>query len=120
LFEVDELRSLYASLGSDLDESWRFEECAGVGNRRPLREMDDPVRIVLIPKHLIRTFSRLLANARSAIEDSLPGRIVGDFVNDEHVLHESGRVADRVKLLEESAGAKGLSMPVEGLEPTLL
>jgi hypothetical protein len=51
--------------------------------------MDDPVWIVLKPEHLKRAFTGIPANTGSRIEHLLPCGIIGDFVNDENVLHRA-------------------------------
>ena len=52
------------------------------------KTLADPVRVALILENLIGPFASVLAKARRAVEDILPGGIVGDFVDDQNVLHE--------------------------------
>ena len=49
--------------------------------------MDDPVRVVFIAQDLIGALACGLADARGTIEDFFPSLVVGDFVDDENVLH---------------------------------
>ena len=81
LIQIDELRSLHARFRPDANQLRRLEESPGIVNRGPRGEMNDAVRVALILENLIGPFAGVLANARRAVEDFLPGRIVGDFMD---------------------------------------
>ena len=49
--------------------------------------MDDFIRLVFVFQNLIRTLARLLADTGGGIEHFFPSRIIGDFMDDEHMLH---------------------------------
>jgi hypothetical protein len=89
LLEVNEVRRLHSCLFPDFDEFRRLEKALGVFNGSPSREMNNPVRIVLILENLIRAFARVSPNAGGVIENRLPSGIILDLVDNQNVLHES-------------------------------
>jgi hypothetical protein len=47
----------------------------------------DFVRIVVVAEDLVGALAGCFANAGCAVKDAFPCRVVGDFVDDENVLH---------------------------------
>ena len=60
--------------------------------RGPRGEVDDLVRVRFVFQNLIGALAGFLADACGVIEHFFPGRIIGDFVNDEDVGHEKRAV----------------------------
>lgn len=90
LFQVDEVGGFDAGFGSDLHQLGRFKERPGVGDGCPTGEMYDFVWVVVVAEDLIGAFAGCFANAGGAVKDAFPCRVVGDFVDDENVLHWGG------------------------------
>lgn len=86
--KIGEIRRLHTCLLADLHQPRGLEKAPCIRNRSPRREVGDFVRVVLIVENLERTLARLFADAGGVVENLFPSRVVGDFVDDEAVLHE--------------------------------
>jgi len=87
LFEIDEFRRFHAGFPSDFHQTRRFKERLRIRDRSPSREMDNLVRVRFVFQNLIRTLARLLADTSGGIEYFFPSRIIGDFMDNQDVLH---------------------------------
>ena len=87
LLQVDEVGCFDAGFGSDLYQLGRFKKAPRVSDGCPFGEVYDFVRIVVVAEDLIGALAGCFANAGGAVENAFPCRVVGDFVDDENVLH---------------------------------
>ena len=99
-----EARAFGARSAMPVHQARRLEERTRIGDGGPDREMDDPVGIGGVAEHLITALARLLPNAGRTVKDELPSGIIGDFVEDEDVLH--GRMTTHRVLKASVAGTE--------------
>lgn len=86
--KIDKLGGIHSGFVTDFCETRRFKESLGGGEGGPARKMDNSVGLELVPQYLIHPFTRCFSNTSGAVKYLLPGFEIGDFVDDQDVLHE--------------------------------